>query len=48
MGGYFFDTFNSYDWVWIVSIALALMAAVVTWMIPETRDSESAATPAAA
>jgi MFS family permease len=48
MGGYFFDTFNSYDWVWIVSIALAMMAAVVTWMIPETRDSESAATPAAA
>ena len=27
MGGYFFDTFNSYDWVWIVSIALAMMAA---------------------
>ena len=48
MGGYFFDAFASYDWVWIVSIALALMAAVVSWMIRETRESEQAGTPVAA
>lgn len=48
MGGYFFDTFNSYQWVWIVSIALALLAAVFSWMIRETRDSEGAAAPVAA
>ena len=48
MGGYFFDTFNSYEWVWIVSIALALLAAVFSWMIRETRDSQGAATPVAA
>ena len=48
MGGYFFDAFASYDWVWIVSIALALMAAVVSWMIRETRESKQAGTPVAA
>ena len=48
MGGYFFDAFASYDWVWIVSIALALMAAVVSWMIRQTRESEQAGTPVAA
>lgn len=48
MGGYFFDTFNSYEWVWIASIALALLAAVFSWMIRETRDSEGAAAPLAA
>jgi hypothetical protein len=34
--------------VWIVSIALALMAAVVSWMIRETRDTQQAGTPVAA
>lgn len=48
MGGYFFDAFASYEWVWIVSIALAMTAAVVTWLIRETRDSEKAGTPVAA
>ncbi len=48
MGGYFFDKFNSYDWVWIASIALALLAAVFSWMIRETRDSAGAATPVTA
>jgi MFS family permease len=48
MGGYFFDAFASYDWVWILSIALALMAAVVSWMIRQTRESEQAGTPVAA
>ena len=48
MGGYFFDAFASYDWVWIVSIALALMAAAVSWMIRQTWESEQAGTPVAA
>ena len=48
MGGYFFDAFASYDWVWIVSIALALMAAVISWMIRETHDTQQAGTPVAA
>ena len=48
MGGYFFDTFNSYAWVWIASIVLAMLAAVFSWMIRETRDTQAAAAPAAA
>ena len=48
MGGYFFDAFQSYEWVWIASIALALIAAVVSWMIRETRNSERAGSPVAA
>jgi predicted MFS family arabinose efflux permease len=48
MGGYFFDNFQSYDWVWIVSIALALVAAVLSWLIRETRGTEGATTPATA
>ena len=47
MGGYFFDAFNSYDWVWIASIVLALMAAVVSWMIRETRETQQAGAPLA-
>lgn len=48
IGGYVFDNFQSYDWVWIVSIGLAFLAAVLSWLIRETRGEESAATPAAA
>lgn len=48
MGGYFYDLLNSYDWVWIASVALALLAAVFSWMIRETRDSRSAPVAAAA
>ena len=48
MGGYFFDAFASYEWVWIVSIGLALIAAVISWMIRETRNTEEAGTPVAA
>ena len=48
MGGYFFDAFQSYEWVWIASIALALIAAVVSWMIRETRNTERAGSPVAA
>ena len=48
IGGYVFDNFQSYDWVWIVSIGLAFLAAVLSWLIRETRGEESAATPVAA
>ncbi len=48
MGGYFFDNFQSYDWVWIASIGLAFLAATLTWVIRETRGEETATTPAAA
>jgi MFS family permease len=48
LGGYLFDAFASYEWLWIVSIALAMMAAVITWMIRETRDTAGAGTPVAA
>ncbi|PPR12187.1 MAG: hypothetical protein CFH41_00221 [Alphaproteobacteria bacterium MarineAlpha11_Bin1] len=47
MGGYFFDNFKSYEWVWIVSIGLAFLAAVLTWLIRETRAEETATLPAA-
>ncbi len=46
MGGYFFDNFQSYEWVWIASVGLALLAAVLSWLISETR--ESGRTPAVA
>lgn len=48
MGGYFFDNFQSYEWVWIASIALALLAAIFSWMIRETRDTRGIPAPAAA
>lgn len=48
IGGYVFDNFQSYDWVWIVSIGLAFLAAVLSWLIRETRGEEPAATSAAA
>ena len=43
MGGYFFDNFQSYEWVWIVSIGLAFLAAAFSWLIRENSDDKSAA-----
>lgn len=40
-GGYLFDLLASYDWVWIVSIALALVAAVMSVSIRESREAPS-------
>lgn len=48
MGGYLFDAFNSYEWLWIASIGLAMAAAVLSWLIRETRDSAGAPAAAAA
>ena len=41
MGGYLFDLFARYDWVWVVSIALALLAALLTILIKENRTPEA-------
>ncbi|MDC0033406.1 MFS transporter [Alphaproteobacteria bacterium] len=37
MGGYLFDLFARYDWVWTTSIGLALVAALLTILIRENR-----------
>ena len=38
LGGWLFDLFQRYDWVWIASLALSLLAALVSIMIRENRD----------
>ena len=38
-GGWMFDTFARYDWVWIIALALALLAAVLSWSVPEKRET---------
>jgi MFS family permease len=51
MGGMLYDMFQRYDWVWITSIILAMMAAVCAIAIREDRDgveSRLAVAPAAA
>lgn len=48
-GGWMFDAFARYDWVWIIALALALLAAVLSWSVPEKRETSSAGpVPAAA
>lgn len=37
MGGYLFELFARYDWVWIVSVGLAGLAGVLTLFIAENR-----------
>ncbi len=46
MGGWLFDLFARYDWVWVISIGLALLASVLAFSIRETPAGEPA--PAAA
>ena len=36
--GYFFDLFARYDWVWLASIGLALVAGLICFTIRETRQ----------
>ncbi len=38
MGGYVYDLFNNYDWTWMVSIALAMVAGAMALTIRERRD----------
>jgi MFS family permease len=48
-GGWMFDTFARYDWVWIIALGLALLAAVLSWSVPEKREtSPTGPVPAAA
>ena len=37
MGGYLYQLFSRYDWVWLISIALAFAAAILSIMIRENR-----------
>ncbi len=37
MGGYLFDLYARYDWVWIISVILAATAGFLSLMISETR-----------
>ena len=48
LGGYLFDLFAKYDWVWIISLLLAFSAAFLSILIPETRDSRPVGRTAAA
>ena len=41
LGGYFYDMFQSYDFVWIVSIGIAFLAAILSWLIIEKRDPDN-------
>lgn len=41
MGGYLYELFARYDWVWFVSIALALLAAFLSILISESREPKS-------
>ena len=38
IGGWLFDSFSQYDWLWILSFALALAAAFLSLLIPEPRS----------
>ena len=39
LGGYLFDLFASYDWVWILAIVTAVSAAFISLTIPERRGT---------
>ena len=50
MGGWLFETFARYDWVWMVSVLLAFFAAFLSILIKENREPQTlhAATPTTA
>ncbi|MGB0574982.1 MAG: MFS transporter [Alphaproteobacteria bacterium] len=43
-GGALFDLFQTYDWTWMAGLALALIAAVLAWSVPEKRENTPAVT----
>ena len=43
-GGVIFEIFNRYDWAWIVSFGLALIAAILSLIIHENHNCEVVAT----
>ncbi len=45
LGGWLFDLFARYDWVWLASLGLALSAALLVLTIPETRGGDGAPLP---
>lgn len=45
LGGWFFDLFAKYDWVWWLSSALAALAGVCAILIRETRAAPAAPVP---
>ena len=47
MGGWLFDSFAQYDWMWLLSFALSLSAAFMSLFILETRGRDMAPVPAA-
>jgi MFS family permease len=47
LGGWLFDLFQLYDWMWIASFAVSLMAAVFSILIRENRDRGTATAEAA-
>jgi predicted MFS family arabinose efflux permease len=48
LAGAIYDLSARYDWVWIIALALALVAAVLAWCVPEKRETASAMPAAAA
>lgn len=48
LGGWLFDAFARYDWVWMISVGLALAAALLTVLIRENRPPATARLAAAA
>ena len=43
LGGWLFDLFQRYDWVWIASFALAILAAFLSICIVERRGGDAPA-----
>ena len=37
--GALFDLFQTYDWTWMAGLALALIAAVLAWSVPEKAET---------
>jgi MFS family permease len=42
LGGYLYDLFQAYDWVWIFSIVLSLIAGILAFAIRENPNDEPA------
>jgi MFS family permease len=50
MGGYLYDLFQRYDWIWLASIGLAGLAAIMAFCIiekPQVEDEPAKEKPAA-
>jgi MFS family permease len=42
MGGYFYDAFGTYTWLWVLSAGLSVAAAIFSIFVIETRDGPQA------